>query len=567
MKARTGLPAFANSIIFSGREICLYPLSGIAMRVALSSGQRFCLISASVTCTDRVIDKTTTSAVFMFRRLFRPNDTTALANIVIATLVSATILSGCATLSGPQHTASTSQESVLSVADTNDEFPAKDWFAQAREVVGTELETDLSHVTLSYTDAEGIASHAKISLMAALSHDLGDNYFTESLVDNILTTQTESVLAIYSPTTKQILLHEENLDKYLQSYTGKPEKALQALVIHELVHSADDIRHDVFNQHALQYQEVFAKSAVIEGHAQWQTRRICKQLQCSDAFQQLNKYMFDTATPDDPALQYVQNRSFKNLEFVYKEGERFIDELKQRENGDSLITLAFENPPRDSVQIIDPLSFPNRDRESRNQFLSDTVEDSVKPWQEHSTGSLKRNVLAAASFSVDPTSRQPIVDFYTSKILAAAKHEYYEHGSDTTIPVAVIALQTDTDTTAKKTASLIFNSTINTYDKLRGDLVEIENWNQEQHSAEVQGSLSGSGHIEMHTASGYIRNGLVGAEYPVEVVTASSGSFLVHIDGRYNHGSESLMQFAGRLLLSLQENELLNNATASRSDF
>ena len=71
----------------------------------------------------------------------------------------------------------------------------------------------------------------------------------------------------------------------------------------------------------------------------------------------------------------------------------------------------------------------------------------------------------------------------------------------------------------------------------------------------------------MYTASGYIKNGLVGAEYPVEVVTASSGSFLVHIDGRYNHGSENLMQFAGRLLLSLQENHLLQNSTASVTDF
>ena len=526
-----------------------------------------CLISASVTYTDRVIDKTTTSAVFMFRRLFRPNDAAALAPIVISSLVSVTLISGCATPIVSQHVVSASPESVHVDTKTTDGLPANDWFAEAREVVGTELGTDLSQVTLSYTNAEGIATHAKSSLIAALSHDLGDPHFTENLVDNILPVQTESVLAIYSPTTKQILLHEENIDKYVQSYPGKSEKALQALVIHELVHSADDIRHDAFNQSALQYQEVFAKSAVIEGHAQWQTRRICELLQCSDAFRQLNKYMFDTAKPDDPALQYVQNRSFKNLEFVYKEGERFIDELKQRENGDSLVALAFENPPRDSVQIIDPRSFPNRDRESRNQLLSDTVEESNKPWHEHTTGSLKRNVLAAASFSVDPSSRQPIVDFYTSKILAAAKHEYYEHGSSTTIPVAVIALQTDTDATAKKTASLIFNSTISTYDKLKGDLVEIENWNQEHHSAEVSGSLSGSEHIEMHTASGYIKNGLVGAEYPVEVVTASSGSFLVHIDGRYNHGSENLMQFAGRLLLSLQENHLLQNSTASVTDF
>ncbi len=469
-------------------------------------------------------------------------------NTVCALLVCSATLAGCASTNALVNTESAAPQAEVQPGSQ----PIQTWFAQVRDVVSRELRVDLSDVELSVTDTNGIATHAKTSLMGALEYDLEDSKFAESLVDNILTLQTESVLAIYAPSVKKILLHNTNLEKYLNKRTGGAKEALQALLIHELVHAADDKNHQAFQQNSMSYQEVFAKSAVIEGHAQWQTRRICKKAGCEKAFTQLNRYMFDSGTPEDPALQYVQSRSFKNLEFVYKEGERFIDKLQQRNNSTAMVSLAFTQPPRDSIQIIDPASFPNREREQRNDILSEIIETTAKPWRKNSTGSLKRNVLAAAAFSVDPSARQPIVNFYTSKILAATKHEYYEHGSDTPIPVAVIALQTDSTTTARKTASLIFNSTLNTYDQLKGDLVEIKDWKREHHSAEFQNRYAAQNTIEMHSASGYISNGLVNAEYPVEIITATSGPYLIHIDGRYVHGQTNLMQFAGRLLTAMR---------------
>ena len=433
--------------------------------------------------------------------------------------------------------------------------PVQSWFREARDLVSQELDTDLSKIDLQITDTKGIAVHAKESLMDALEHDLDNPNFAENLVNNILTVQTESVLAIYAPSIKRILLHDQNLEKYLNHQNASPKQAVQALLIHELVHAADDKKYNAFKQKALSYQEVFAKSAVIEGHAQWQTRRICKLHGCNYAFAELNRYMFDSGTPEDPALKYVQSRSFKNLEFIYKEGERFIDQIQERRNSNTMLKLAFKKPPRDTIQIIDPDSFPNRSREKRNDALSAAIENAEKPWNIHSTGGLKRNVLAAAAFAVDPTARQPVVNFYTSKIIAATKHEYYEHASDTPIPVAVIALQTDSKSTAQQTANLIFESTLSTYRQLQGDLVDIDVWQENHHSAEFDNKYVGSQQIEMHTASTYIRNGLVDAEYPVEVVTATSGNYLVHIDGRYIHGVEDLMQFAGRLLLSMQHAE------------
>lgn len=435
------------------------------------------------------------------------------------------------------------------------------WFEEARDLVATDQQVDLSHLPAEIANEQTIARHARTSLLGALSHDLTNADFAASLVDNILNTQTASVLAIYSPEQRKILMHRDNLADYLraaratahmQNRTADDKAAVQALLIHELIHASDHVRHHAFNnRRGTSYQEVFAKSTIIEGHAQWHTRRLCRLAGCGNAFIGLNNYMFEVDVPTDPALEYVQNRNFKSLEFVYKEGERFIDALMNRPNGEALVQTAFASPPRDSIQIIDPDSFPNREREVRNLILSNAIESSTKPWSERRKGTLKRNVLAAAAFSVNPEARRPIVDFYTTKVLATAKHEYYDRDSDTPIPIAIIALQTDTIHTARNTAELIFDSTSKTYNNLNGSLVSLQDWDTGQHTANIDRADKHPLRIDMYTASGRMNNGMIQSEYPIEVVTATAGNYIVHIDGRYSDGNRDLMQLAGRLLTTL----------------
>ncbi len=479
-----------------------------------------------------------------------------------------TVLSACAAnppASNPAPTAATTPTPALAYAHsdphsqiTNENLAP--WFLEARDLVSRNLQVDLSSVVATVASAEQIASQARTSLLGALSHDLANNDFAESLVDNILSAQTASVLAIYSPQRQSILLHRSNLRDYLAANGPDvtTKSSIQALLIHELIHAADDVRYNAFNRKGASYQEVFAKSTIIEGHAQWQTRRLCELANCTTAFNALNHYMFDVESPDDPALRYVQNRNFKNLEFVYREGERFIDKLMQRRHGEALVSFAFKQPPRDSIQIIDPASFPNRARENRNLALSAAITESRKPWSQSQKGTLKRNVLAAAAFSVNPEARAPIVEFYTSKILAAAKHEFYDRVSDTPIPIAIIALRTNTAKTARDTAALIFETTSRTYSGLGGDLVKLENWNTSSQTKTLPGTRHvGSTtdlNIDIYTASGNMRNGMVGANYPVEVVTATSGQYIVHIDGRHD-GLDKLTQYAAELLSTLRQSE------------
>ena len=57
----------------------------------------------------------------------------------------------------------------------------------------------------------------------------------------------------------------------------------------------------------------------------------------------------------------------------------------------------------------------------------------------------------------------------------------------------------------------------------------------------------------MYTASGHMSNGMINADYPIEVVTATAGTYIIHIDGRYSGGKTDLMQLAGQLLTTLNE--------------
>lgn len=432
--------------------------------------------------------------------------------------------------------------------------PIDDWFAEARTLVGNALNVDLSFVEASVVDADDIANHARHSLLGAVSHDIENHQFAAKLVDDMLIAQTASVLAIYTPPTKAILMHRENLADYLDAQQSPEMRkaAVQALMIHELVHAADDLRFEAFDHYGVSYQEVFAKSTIIEGHAQWHTRKICKVAGCSAAFNAMTDYMFDVDTVADPALRYIQSRNYKNLEFVYREGERFIDQLMKRPGGQQLVDLAFEKPPQDSIQIIDPTSFPNRQREQRNLALSDAIKNSKKPWDAREKGLLRRNVLAAAAFSVNPDAREPIVEFYTSKVLAAAKHEYYDRNSDVAIPVSVVALQTSDSATAKRTATLIYDSTTRTYNGLTGETISLDNWTTDNHATTVKDKLLGDVSVDIFTANGIMNNDLVGSRYPVEVVTATSGDYIVHIDGRFK-GTPELINLATTLLINLQQ--------------
>jgi hypothetical protein len=442
----------------------------------------------------------------------------------------------------------------------SDEFAP--WFDEARTLVQQELNIDLTHVYAQVVDSDSIREHAKDSLMRALSHDLNNSRFAEMLVSNILNAQSDSVLAIYSPAQRSILIHRDNLNEYFNSVTDRTTRkaALQALMLHELIHAADDAKHNVFDQSGVSYQEVFSKSTILEGHAQWQTRRLCELASCGHAFGLLNDYMFNLNNVQDPALKYIQKRNFKNLEFVYREGERFVDHLMQKPQGNALLLQAIKQPPRDSLQIIDPESFPNKNREARNRLLADTIKNSVKPWSKAERGLLTRNILAAAAFTTNPETRDPIIEFYTERVVAAAKHEYYDKSNDIPLPVAITVMQTDNDTTARDTAALIFESTASTYRNLDGDLVELSHWSSDFHNATVTDRKLGSVDIKMNTASGHMNNRMVNSEYPFEVVTASSGNFIVHIDGKYE-GRTSLMQYAGRLLLELRRQALLNQGT------
>ena len=84
-----------------------------------------------------------------------------------------------------------------------------------------------------------------------------------------------------------------NFENSLPENEAIRDAALMTLLIHELVHAADEERYKIHENRALNFRASFAQSATFEGHAQWVTRKICKANQCLQGLQALDNFMFN----------------------------------------------------------------------------------------------------------------------------------------------------------------------------------------------------------------------------------------------------------------------------------
>ena len=268
-------------------------------------------------------------------------------------------LAGCTTVAGKHSVEKAGSAGVSALSATSHIPPAQlqallhTTFNDAKSAVAGFTGVNLSRILMTLADADQVTHLIRSSLDESLANDLPDKTLRSRLINDMATDQASSVLALYSPGQKAILIQPDNVKKYLSQSNSRSQqrKAVLALFVHELLHAADDYRYNAFGGNDATYAEKVARSAVIEGHAQLQTRRLCLKLHCNAAFNRLNRYMFARTEIDSRALAYHQNRHLQNLEFIYKEGERFVSALSARTNSrtNSQTCLLYTSPsPRDS---------------------------------------------------------------------------------------------------------------------------------------------------------------------------------------------------------------------------
>lgn len=353
-------------------------------------------------------------------------------------------------------------------------------FARARTLVEQHTGEDLSSVTLNIASDRSITAEVSHETERLIHSQFNNRRFADQFLDSVMAGQQGTYAALYATRKGEVMVSKPLMQSYQRSLPNNgeiQESAILALLIHELVHAADDMRYHIHENRDLNFRASFAQSAAFEGHAQWMTRKICTQSNCLSGLEALDDFMFGDRNPPNQLTQSVQAVSRNVLEYSYVEGERFIASLAQRANGEKLIDDLLSNPPQDPIQILDPASFPNTDREQRNQQLITASTNLNHPWLSAPWTSVETSPLKGVNLRTDPSRRNAAVDGFTRLITSMVAMQLYNQADPGFAPIELTVLRTESNATAK-----LFGKTLHENTRMKGaqlvradELVKVAN--------------------------------------------------------------------------------------------
>ena len=411
-------------------------------------------------------------------------------------------------------------------------------FGKARRLVETELDVDLQHITLLLTDDQPINDEVTRETTRLINAQFGETQFSEHFLSKIMDAQVGTYAALFTSRLNAVMVSKKMLKSYESTLPQDADirhAALLTLLIHELVHAADDLRYHIHENRALNFRASFAQSATFEGHAQWVTRNICTINNCLSGLNALDNFMFNRHAAPAILSQPVEAISHNVLEYSYVEGERFIAKLAERENSDQLIHHLLSSPPQDPIQILAPESFPDIDREARNQRLIRAGLDIDHPWVQGNWIGVETSPLKGVNLRSDPSARSAAIDGFTRLISSMVSLQLYDQSMPESGPIEVTVLQTET----ARTASLFART-------LHENSVEAESTMHDESVIVKANASSANNEMEAHL----YRTTLPGTK-SYKTTIAVSGDYLVQISGQ-SISSITLDDYAVRVLLNLK---------------
>ncbi len=412
-------------------------------------------------------------------------------------------------------------------------------FKVAKALVEQELDVDLSNVMLHVVNNAPINAEVVRETERLVSSQFGTGAFAEDFLQQVMHPLDGTYAALYSSHLSSILISGTMLNNYEQGLDASlpasaKHAALMVLLIHELVHAADDKRYRIHDNRALNFRASFAQSATFEGHAQWVTRQICEKSDCVVGLELLDQYMFNTNHNTNAQVQSVDAISRNVLEYSYIEGERFISALAERSNGKRLLDDVLSMPPQDPIQILAPASFPDIAREYRNQTLIQASrnvdhEFARKPWIGVETSPLKGVDLRS-----DPVRRQAAVDGFTLLINSMVSMQFYNQEVFGASPIEATILQAENPQTASLFANMLHGNT-------------------QQYGAQVNDErlkITTSNTHDSDTMSVHVYRTAIDADSSYRTTIVASGPYVVQISGNTKQ-QELLEDYAIKTLINL----------------
>jgi hypothetical protein len=435
--------------------------------------------------------------------------------------------------------------SISKQTDTTSEVNQNSWFntidslyVSARKLVEKELDVDLQHVELLMSGEQPINDEVTRETTRLINAQFGKSQFSEHFLSKVMDAQVGTYAALFTARLNAVMVSRKMLQNYENSLPQNLElrkAALLTLLIHELVHAADDLRYHIHENRALNFRASFAQSATFEGHAQWVTRNICTVSNCLSGLAALDNFMFNRNAAPAIHQQPIEAISHNVLEYSYVEGERFIATLAKRKNSQQLIDRLLTSPPQDPIQILAPESFPDVDREKRNQRLIRASLDIDHPWVQGDWIGIETSPLKGVNLRADPASRSAAIDGFTRLINSMISMQLYDQSTPESAPIEVTVLQAESAQTASLFARTLHENTTEHKSSMHDESVTVK--------------LGGSSTYDEMEAHLY-RTKLPGI-MSYKTTIAVAGTYLVQISGR-TISSNTLDDYAVRVLLNLK---------------
>lgn len=411
-------------------------------------------------------------------------------------------------------------------------------YLKARSLVEHRLDADLRNVQLLLVDDAPINAEVNRETRRLVNEQFGTSSFADHFLNRVMDTQSGTYAALFTSRLQAVMVSRGMLASYERSLPEDPQirhAALLTLLIHELVHAADDQRYRIHENRALNFRASFAQSATFEGHAQFVTRQICTYNNCLQGLEALDNFMFSRIEQSNEMTQPVEAISRNVLEYSYVEGERFITKLAERSDGDHLIDALLRRPPYDPIQILSPDTYPDLLRERRNSRLIHASLDVDHPWVRGQWIGVETSPLKGVNLRADPSRRQAAVDGFTRLIEGMVSMQLYDRSKPDAHPMEVTLLQAESANTARLFARTLHENS------------QVDNAYTEEEPLRIN---TGAGKV-LSQMSMHIFRATVDNDRPLRTIIGVSGNYVVQIAGM-SERSELLDDYAIRVLLNLQ---------------
>ena len=327
-------------------------------------------------------------------------------------IATATLLVSCASNQAKYRAKSQAQENQLS-----------QWIPEARTLVEQHRGVNLSGVAVSSAAGRGL-----LYVLHEMNRQRSDQdipaYLSDQAFRSHALSTMHSALAIYDPYFKRIVINQPVFQHFLDSMQSRgisKRKAAMTVLIHEMVHAADDIEYDLTAMTKRHRGDKLGARMVSEGHAELQTESICVKGDCLEAFYTAHKLYARELLNHTQGSTPTFNSSSA---FVYMQGLRFLKSLERKDPTGELVKLALKNPPGDALEFFDAANFPDRVRADRRARLYDILETVELTMPGQATG-VPEQIFDLFALPQDRIGRDNYIQQQRERILASASMKYY----------------------------------------------------------------------------------------------------------------------------------------------